>query len=68
MFVPCHAIEKAGGVSAADSEGGPGARPPLPPRLSKIMQFSGLREKPLFQANFGLKAPLGIKTPMGPLT
>ncbi len=51
---------------------GPGgtlpARTPLTSRFfSKALQFSGnFEENPLFWANFGLRAPLGVKTLLGP--
>ena len=48
---------------------GPGAPcPPCPPRnSSKSCSFQAiLRENPLFWANVLLRAPLGVKTPLGP--
>ena len=72
VFALLDANEKAT-ESTSGSRGALGARaraPPLPPRfLSKSCSFQGiLRGKPLFLANFGLRAPLGIKTPLAPLT
>ena len=50
-------------------QGGPGgSAPSLTPRFFfKSCSFQAiLREKPLFWANFGFRAPLGVKTPLGP--
>ncbi len=53
-------------IPAADP-GGPGGPGPLAPKISsKSCSFQAiLREKPLFRAKFGLKAPLGVKTLLG---
>ncbi len=49
-------------------QGGPGGPSrPLPTRFFKTMQLSGnFKGKHLFLANFGLRAPSGVKTPLGP--
>ena len=40
--------------------------PPCPQEFFKIMQFSSnFKGKPLFWTNFGLRAPLGVKTLLG---
>ena len=57
------------GAETVADPGGPGGPAPLAPKIfSKSCSFEAiLREKPLFWANFGLRAP-GVKTLLGPLT
>ncbi len=62
-----YCVPQGGYTSSGSREGLGGPVPPCPQDFFKIMQFSCmLREKPLFWANFGLRAPiLGVKTPLG---
>ncbi len=51
------------------SRGPWGAGPPLAPKIFFFMQFSGnFKEKPCFEQRGSGPPPLGVKTPMPPLT